>query len=338
MRLVCAGKAMAAALLLMIAPLARAQTTRPAAPQLTAIRIEPQSIRLDRPGATQQILVIGSYSDGTPRDVTGQAQFASSRPEIAAVSKAGRIEPASDGTFTVTAIVGGKRASSEVVIQNFKAPTKWSFVNQITPILTYGGCNQSSCHGSPVGKNGFKLSLFGYHPDLDYAALVTQVPGRRVNTKDIDKSLVLLKPTFQIAHGGGLRFPKDSPEYKTLRAWIEAGAPFGEKETPVLAKLEVRPGYRVLTGAQQKQRLLVTAIYSDGTREDVTPKAVYTSNDDAILKVDRVGVATPAGGNGDAAIMVRYGGQVAVAVLGATMLPPPRGFPAPPDNLIDREI
>jgi hypothetical protein len=310
-----------------MASLAAAQTTRPSAPQLTAIQIEPQPIRLDRPGATQQILVIGRYADGALRDVTDQAQFTSSSPQIAGVSKTGRIEPASDGTLTVTATAGGRRASSAVVIQNFAAPVKWSFVNQITPILTYGGCNQSACHGSPVGKNGFKLSLFGYQPHLDYAALVTQVPGRRVNTKDADKSLVLLKPTFQIAHGGGLRFPKDSAEYKTLRAWIEAGAPFGDKATPVLAKLEVRPGYRVLTSAQQKQRLLVTAIYSDGTREDVTPKAVYTSNDDAILKVDRAGIAMPAGGNGDAAIMVRYGGQVSEAVLGATMLPPPRSFP-----------
>src|SRR5262249_51653807 len=78
------------------------------------------------------------------------------------------------------------------------ADTRWSFVNQITPILTFGGCNQSSCHGSPVGKNGFKLSLFGYQPEDDYAALVTKVPGRRVDPKEPLKSLVLLKPTMAV--------------------------------------------------------------------------------------------------------------------------------------------
>ena len=139
-----------------------------------------------------------------------------------------------------------------------------------------------------------------------------------MNTKEVDKSLVLRKPTMMEPHGGGPRFAKDSAEFKTLRAWIGAGAPLGDAETPTLQKLEVRPAYHVLQGLNEKQRLLVTAIYSDDTREDVTGKAVYTSNDESILKVDRAGVVTPAGGNGDAAFMVRYGGQVAVAVLGAT--------------------
>src|SRR5262249_23847586 len=254
------------------------------------------------------------------------------------VAKAGRSAPSRDGMLTVEAKLAGKHAGAEVVIRNFAAATKWSFANQITPILTFGGCNQSSCHGSPVGKNGFKLSLFGYEPELDYDALVTKVPGRRVNTKDIDQSLALLKPTMTVAHGGGPRFGKDSDEYKTLRAWVEAGAPFGEADVPLPSKLEVRPAYRVLTRPNEKQHFLVTAIYSDGTREDVTRKAIYNSNDEAVLKVDRTGAATAAGGNGDAAVMIRYGGKFAVAVLGATMLPAPKNFPAAPENIIDREI
>jgi hypothetical protein len=216
--------------------------------------------------------------------------------------------------------------------------TRWSFVNQITPILTFGGCNQSACHGSPVGKNGFKLSLFGYQPEDDYAALVTKIPGRRVDTKEPLKSLVLLKPTMSVAHGGGPRFKKDSAEYKTLLAWIEAGAPYGDKDAPVMTRLLVSPGYRVLQKMDENQPLTATVVYSDGQREDVTRRAVFSSNDESILKVDRAGVVTPGGGNGDAAIMVRYAGQFAAAVLGATMLPAPKNFPAPSGNLVDREI
>lgn len=315
-----------------------ASPAKPTVAQLIALELEPQPILIDRPGGTQQLLVLGKYSDGSVRDLTDKAQFRSSSPNVAQVSKSGQIIPSSDGTFTVEAVAGGKRASTEATVKNFNAPTKWSFTNQITPILTFGGCNQTACHGSPVGKNGFKLSLFGYEPDLDYEALVTKVPGRRVNTKEIDESLALLKPTMSVPHGGGPRFGKDSAEYKTLRAWVEAGAPFGDNDTPGLSRIEVRPGYRVLHGVNEKQRLLVTAIYSDGTREDVTRKAVYNSNDEAILKVDRAGLAAPTGGNGDAAIMVRYGGKVSVATMGATMLPAPRSFPAPPDNIVDREI
>jgi len=302
------------------------------------LSLEPAPIILDRPGATQQLLVSTTGSDGAPRDLTGQARFTSSNPQVATITRTGRIVAIADGTFTVEAVVGAARVKAEVTVKNFRAPVRWSFANQITPILTFGGCNQSACHGSPAGKNGFKLSLFGYEPDADYAALVTKVPGRRVNSKAPLESLALRKPTMTEPHGGGPRFTKDSAEYKTLLAWIQAGAPFGDKDTPTIARLEVRPGYRVLYRKDEKQPLLVAALYSDGTREDVTAKTVYSANDEAILKVDQAGIVTPTGGAGDAAILVRYGGQVAAAVLGATMLPPAGDFPAPSDNLVDREV
>jgi hypothetical protein len=53
-----------------------------------------------------------------------------------------------------------------------------------------------------------------------------------VNVTDPKNSLILLKPTStaqsegvvgarSIAHGGGQRWPKDSPEYDTILHWIE---------------------------------------------------------------------------------------------------------------------
>ena len=45
-------------------------------------------------------------------------------------------------------------------------------MNDIVPIFTKFGCAGSNCHGSIRGQAGFKLSLFGYEPDLDYNAIV----------------------------------------------------------------------------------------------------------------------------------------------------------------------
>src|SRR4029453_7723756 len=177
-----------------------------------------------------------------------------------------------------------------------------------------------------------------YQPEDDYAALVTRIPGRRVDTKEPLKSLVLLKPTMSVEHGGGPRFKKYSAEYKALLTWIEAGAPYGDRDAPVITQLLVSPGYRVLQNMNEKQPLNVTIVYSDGKREDVTSRAIFSSNDESVLKVDRAGVVTLGGANGDAAIMVRYAGQFAAAVLGATLLPAPKSFPAPSANLIDHEI
>ena len=48
------------------------------------------------------------------------------------------------------------------------AKPKLSFVKDIVPIFTKSGCANSNCHGSIRGQAGFKLSLFGYEPKLDF--------------------------------------------------------------------------------------------------------------------------------------------------------------------------
>src|SRR2546427_12919245 len=78
---------------------------------------------------------------------------------------------------------------------------KLSFVKDVVPIFTMAGCAGSNCHGSIRGQNGFKLSLFGYEPDLDFKAI-----GPRIDREHPEQSLILQKPTLQRAHGGGVRF------------------------------------------------------------------------------------------------------------------------------------
>src|SRR5215813_5576699 len=89
---------------------------------------------------------------------------------------------------------------------------KLSFVKDIVPIFTKAGCANSNCHGSIRGQNGFKLSLFGYEPELDFDAIVKQQDARRINRAEPAKSLILLKPTFSVSHGGGERFKVGSLE------------------------------------------------------------------------------------------------------------------------------
>src|SRR5258708_38874356 len=89
---------------------------------------------------------------------------------------------------------------------------KLSFVKDIVPLLTKSGCANSNCHGSVRGQAGFKLSLFGYEPELDYAAIVKDAEGKRINRTAPQSSLVLQKPTYQVPHGGGERFKTGSFE------------------------------------------------------------------------------------------------------------------------------
>src|SRR5205823_14318545 len=99
------------------------------------------------------------------------------------------------------------------------------FQRDVMAVLSKAGCNLGACHGNQNGKGGFKLSLRGEDPAADYAALLRQVDQRRVNLFEPAASLILQKPTGQVVHLGGLRFNRESIEYRILLDWIGNGAP-----------------------------------------------------------------------------------------------------------------
>ncbi len=154
-----------------------------------------------------------------------------------------------------------------------------SFRNDVMVVLSKAGCNLGTCHGNQSGKGGLKLSLRGQDPAADFAALTRDQSGRRVNRMDADRSLILLKPTAQMPHGGGRRFEPRSHEYQVLRRWISDGASIDPPNVPTLVALTASPAEAIVVDPQHELRLTVEAQYSDGRRRDVTSLAVYeTSN------------------------------------------------------------
>src|SRR2546423_6758981 len=121
-----------------------------------------------------------------------------------------------------------------------------SFRNDVMAVLSKAGCNAGACHGNKSGKAGFKLSLRGQDPEQDYLALTRDTFARRTNPLDPDQSLILLKPTTAIAHEGGVRFARDSQEYRILRNCIAAGTPPDSASTPRLTKISVSPTEQIL--------------------------------------------------------------------------------------------
>src|SRR2546425_8943588 len=166
---------------------------------------------------------------------------------------------------------------------------KLSFVKDIVPIFTKSGCANSNCHGSIRGQAGFKLSLFGYEPDLDYNAIVKEQESRRINRTDPARSLILLKPTFSVPHGGGVRFNVGSLEYEAILDWIRDGATYDSAGSPRLKTLEVTPEEITLIGIGTKYQLGVTGTYTDSSTEDMRQKAQYTPNDESVVEVSPSG-------------------------------------------------
>src|SRR3954451_869713 len=116
-----------------------------------------------------------------------------------------------------------------------------TFLRDVAPIINKAGCTSGGCHGAAKGKNGFKLSLRGYDPRFDYESLLYDLSGRRFNRADPGRSLMLAKPTQEIAHGGGQRFDKDSSYYKIIYNWIAQGVPFGDPASDSVRRVEAAP-------------------------------------------------------------------------------------------------
>jgi Protein of unknown function (DUF1553)/Protein of unknown function (DUF1549)/Bacterial Ig-like domain (group 2) len=187
----------------------------------------------------------------------------------------------------------------------------WSFRNHVIPILTRLGCNSGACHGAAAGKNGFKLTLRGYDPELDFSVLTRQSLGRRVNKNEPAHSLILLKPTLAIGHGGGKRLDVNSLEYRVIAEWIASGMVPPAETDPQITRIEVAPKATTLKGGSEQQ-LKVIAHYSDSHAEDVTRWAKYSATDSSVASVDDDGKVKMQG-NGETAISVWYQSQVSFA-------------------------
>src|SRR5262245_54312562 len=116
-----------------------------------------------------------------------------------------------------------------------------SFDRDVMAVVSKAGCNLGTCHGNANGKGGFKLSLRGQDPQLDYLALTHDQMGRRIDVNEPDRSLILRKATMQTPHEGGLRFTRGSAEYATLRTWIAGGARSDTTDAAKVESLAVSP-------------------------------------------------------------------------------------------------
>jgi hypothetical protein len=280
-------------------------TTATRAADILEITAEPSAVRLAALHERCSLLVHGRTAEGRLVDRTQAARYRSSAPGVAAVSPAGVIQPLADGNASIQVEVEGRTVTVAVTVEGTKRPRQFHFGNDIEPLLARFACNSSGCHGKAEGQNGFKLSVFGFDPFADHAALTSEARGRRIFVGAPEQSLLLRKMSGRMAHGGGVRIPVGSSEYETFRSWIEAGAPFGPADGPAIAAIHVEPRERILD-LHGKQRLRVVARFDDGRETDVTHLAKFLSNNEGVAAVQPGGLVIAGEMPGQAAVMASY--------------------------------
>ncbi len=217
-------------------------------------------------------------------------------------------------------------------------PVSVSYRNDVQAVIAKAGCNLGTCHGNATGKGGFKMSLRGDDIVYDYAALIQEASGRRVNFMEPDRSLLLQKAIQGVAHEGGKRFAKDSWEYNTLRDWIAQGAQLRAEKEIEVTKLEVSPREQILVEPAKTVQIKAIATFSDGSQRDVSKQAVYEPAQVGLVKINHDGFVESLK-PGEATIIVRYlNKQQPVRFAFVAARPEFAWSPTRTFNYIDREV
>ncbi len=286
--------------------------------------------------ATLQLIATAASPDKPERDATRSATWTVTPANVLAVSPAGVATPLNDGAATITATADGVSATATVTVTGASAWRAAHFTHDIVPLFTKHGCNGGGCHGKSEGQNGFKLSLLGFEPGEDFEHLVHESRGRRLFPAAPENSLLLLKATGEMPHGGGSRMERGTPDYLAVVRWVEQGMPPGKADDPRPVSIAVFPAERLLA-PESAQQIQVMAQYSDGTQRDITATAKYESNARDMAEVSAGGLVKTAKLTGDAAIMVRYQEMVGVFRATVPLGAPLTEFPAE-RNFVDKHV
>ena len=307
------------------------------APRWRGVEVHPRRIELnDRFGYTQ-LLIDVLDEEGVRRDVTREVSLQASTPHLA-IDERGLVRPLADGEGELVFTLSDLEVKVPYVVRGQDEAPRQHFLSDVMPILSRAGCNTGSCHGSADGQKGFKLSLRGYDPAFDHAALTDDMAARRFDRVRPEESLFLLKPTAAVPHEGGLRLEPESADYARLFAWIEDGARF-TADAPRVASLEVLPKAPILQRAGETRQFAVLATYTDGSVRDVSAHAFLETSNIEVTSLDERGLVT-ALRRGEAAILARYEGRYAAARV--LVMGDRTGWsweaPPPPNNTIDELV
>jgi hypothetical protein len=260
-------------------------------PTPNRLSIYPTEISTGSAREFQRIVVQAHYEDGSCIDVTDKCSF-EVQPKNIGRLEAEAFVPQEDGKGVLEIKLDALGSVIPVVVSNAKTQPPVTFRNEVLQVLTKSGCNTGKCHGAATGKDGFRLSLFGYDPKGDFDRITKELSGRRINRNAPEESLLIQKAIGFVAHTGGGPIAEKSKEHELLIQWLHEGALDDHPKNSVANGIEVLPGQSVGAAPGGVQKMIVMASFNDGSRRDVTDLSTFFSNNEGVANVDKEGLVS----------------------------------------------
>lgn len=235
---------------------------------LTGLEVSPVSASLAR-GLTQDFVATGRFSDGSTSDVTDQVAWSSSDVAVLSLSNAtgsrGRATALSLGSVTVTALLSGQTATAsatvtQAVLQQLQvSPSSATLPRGLTAPFTVTGVYSDGTTNELTGQVVWSSSA-------DTIASVSNAVGSRGLVQALTVGSATITATLGAVSG-------------TRLVTITAAA---------LTAVQVEPSSPVVPRGLIRQ-LSATGLYTDGTTQDLTDTASWSSADVTVATVSNAG-------------------------------------------------
>jgi uncharacterized protein YjdB len=262
------------------------------APSLVSISVTPPSATLPK-GTTQQLQATGTYSDGSTQDITSQATWTSANAGIAAVDANGLVTAAGVGSATVTATLAGQSGSADItvtpplLVSIAVTPANQTIPKGTTLAFTATGTYSDGSAQNLTASVTWASSSPTVAP-IDVTGLAT---AASLGTTSISATLGTISSSTNLTVGPA--------------ALVLIGL---TPDSPSIAK-------------GSSQTFVATGVYTDGSTQNLTVSASWSSSVTTVATIVAPGVAS-GGGQGTTTITATVGtvsGSTTLTVTAATL-------------------
>jgi uncharacterized protein YjdB len=243
------------------------------AAMLTSVAVTPANPAIAI-AATQQFTATGTYSDASTQVITNSVTWSSSKTSVATMSGSGLATGVAAGSSTIQATSGAVSGSTTLTV-NAAAPTLTSIaVTPANPSIQSGTTQQFTATGTYSDNSTKNITT-----TVNWTSLSTSIAtiSNTAGSNGLATSLASGSTTIQATLG--------SVNGSTLLTVTAVN-------TATLTVIVVNPQYPLITDASSTQAFTAIGHYSDGTVQDLTGSATWTSSNTGVAAVNSSGTAT----------------------------------------------
>jgi trimeric autotransporter adhesin len=288
-------------------------------PYLTAIQINPASPSIAA-GRSQQFTAMGTFSNGQTQDVSSRVTWSSSTPIVGVINSTGFVQTYSQGTSTITATTTNPAAGTVTgtLTLTVGAPALVAVtINDAASVLPSTASLKTATVARATGHQFFAYGIYsdGGLRNITNSVTWASAPATTATITNTGYATGVAAGTAAIAATD----PTTSIAATPVGLTVTSATPTAIVVYPVGQTNAAPTGQTIAANTRLPYAAL--AQFSDGTRQDVTADATWTSTVPATASVSTVtpkGVATAVAA-GATQIQATLGGG-ATAITGQTPL------------------